>query len=77
MYIDLHLPEEMKEIIAKSVEKEMREWLEQNPIEIKRLIKETVKGQFKARLNEILQSNDCRNFMSEKIWQVLKGEENE
>lgn len=75
MYIDLHLPEEMKEIISRSVEKEMREWLQQDPIELKRLVKETVKGQFKARLNEILQSNDCRNFMSEKIWQVLKGKE--
>lgn len=65
--IDFNLPKEMQELIKEETVKATVDYLTKNQEEICRMVRDSVKGIMKSQINEILQMNDYRIFLRDKI----------
>ena len=69
MYInvDFKLTEEIQELIKEETVKATVDYFTKNQEEIRRMVRDSVKGILKSQINEILQMNDYRIFLRDKI----------
>lgn len=69
MYInvDFKLPEEMQKFIKEETVKATVDYLLNDKEEIRRMVRDSVKSILKSQINEILQMNDYRIFLRDKI----------
>ena len=65
--IDFTLPENIQEQIKQAVIESASEQLVKNPEELRKMVRECVKGILMARINDILQTRDYRAFLRDKI----------
>ena len=70
--LDLDCTKEIEWYVKSKLPELINEKLFENPQELNKLIKNAVDGQFRQVVNEILQSNDFRSYMKEKVIAILK-----
>ena len=70
--LDLDCTKEIEWYVKSKLPELINEKLFENPQELNKLIKNAVDGQFRQVVNEILQSNDFKSYMKEKVIAILK-----
>lgn len=74
MYIDIKLSDEVVEQIGNIVKLEVENQIKGNDELIKQATKEMLKGQIKTHINNILVTNEYREYLRDKIVEYLKNE---
>ena len=74
MYLDIKLSDEVVEQIGNIVKLEVENQIKNNNELVKQMIKEMLKGQIKTHINNILVSNEYREYLRDKIVEYLKNE---
>lgn len=69
--LDLNCTQEIEWYVKSKLPEMINEKLFENPQELNKLIKSAVEGQFRQIANEVLQSKDCKKFITEKVWEKL------
>lgn len=74
MYLDIKLSDEVVEQIGNIVKLEVENQIKNNNELVKHLVKEMLKGQIKTHINNILASNEYREYLRDKLVEYLKNE---
>lgn len=74
MNINIKLPKELEEKIAEEAQKRLTEIIDDiltNDEDLNELIRKTIQGQVKSEALKILQSNELRGKMAQKVYPII------
>lgn len=74
MNINIKLPKELEEKIAEEAQKRLTEIIDDiltNDEDLNELIRKTIQGQVKSEALRILQSNELRGKMAQKVYPII------
>ena len=69
------LTEEIEEYIKQQLPSIINEEVFQDENRLRSMIRDSVRGQLKSLISELLQGRDFREYLRDKIWEQIKTEE--
>lgn len=69
------LTEEIKEYVKQQMPSIINEEIFQDENKLRSMIRDSVRGQLKSLISELLQGRDFREYLRDKIWEQIKTEE--
>ena len=69
------LTEEIKDYVKKQMPSIINEEIFQDENKLRSMIRDSVRGQLKSLISELLQGRDFREYLRDKIWEQIKTEE--